>query len=158
RPRPVAELTVVVVLDHPGPRRMGPPEEGKPPRQAHRYTEGVLVRRRHVDEARVAGSPRTLVDVQALAVDTHRNDPRARGSERAPRSGVAGLLHPRAVAGIQQEAADKLEALLGAGHHEHLVSRAPGPPRRLDVAGNGLAQNPEAGRITVVELGRGDAS
>ena len=54
RPRAVAELAVVVVLDHPGARAARPAQQGQPPRQAHRHAQRILVRRRHVGEPRVA--------------------------------------------------------------------------------------------------------
>ena len=78
--------------------------------------------------------------------------------ERAPRAGIAGLLDPRAVAGIEQQPAHELEPLLRAGHDHDLIGLAARAPGSLHVVRDGLAQRGETRGIAVVELGRRDGA
>ena len=114
------------------------------------------MRRRHVHEAGIARAPGAHRDVQTLGIHRYRENARARSQERAARPGVARFFHPHPVARIEQHAADQLEALLSPGHDQDLVCFAARPAGRLDVMGDRFAQRAQAGRLAVVELGRGD--
>ena len=140
------------------PRRARPLEQRQPPRQAHRHAERKLVRRRDVDEARGARAPaRSAVDVEAVGVDRHGHDPRARGP--AARCARPGSPAPPSTRGHPGRAAGGRRARSPAARRPR---PGPGPAlaaraaRGLDVAGDRLAQDPEAGRVAVVELRRGD--
>ena len=100
------------------------------------------MRRRHVGHPRIAGAPHAGLDVQALRVDPHREDPGPRAHEGAPRPGIAGILHPRPIPRVEQQAADQVEALLGAGDHHDLVGVALRAPSGPDVGGDRLAKDP----------------
>jgi hypothetical protein len=81
---------------------------------------------------------------------------RAPAPSSALRPRVARLLHPDAIPGIEQHAADQLEALLGTSHDQDLVGAEAGAPRGLHVVSDRLAQGAQPRRLAVVELGRRD--
>ncbi len=157
-PGAVAELAVVVVLDHPGARAARPVKQGQPASQAHRDAQRILMRRRHVHEAGIARAPRAHRDVQALGIHRDGENARARSQESAARPGVARVFHPHPVTRIEQHPADQLEALLSPGHDQDLVCLAACSASRLDVIGDRFTQRAQTGRLAVVELGRGDRS
>ncbi len=84
------------------------------------------MRRRHVSEAGIARPPGTRLDREALGVHRDRDNARPRAEQRAAGPRVARLLHPDAIPRIEQHAADQLEALLGAGHDQHLLGAEAG--------------------------------
>ena len=87
----VAELAVVVVLDHPAAALGGVVEQGHAPRQRHHGTGGKLVRRRDLDHADAVPT-RQRLDPQTLGVHLDRQQARAVRLQCARREFVAGIL------------------------------------------------------------------
>ena len=117
------------------------------------------MRRRHVDEARLAAAAHPRLDVEALGVDAHRDDPGAGPDEGAAGARIAGILHPASVPRVEQQAADEIEALLGAGHDDDLVGLALRAPRAVWTwAAMASRSDAKAGRLAVVELRRRDGA
>jgi hypothetical protein len=114
------------------------------------------MRRRHVRQAGIARPPGARLDREALGIHRDRDNTHPRTEQRAARPRVARLLHPDAIARIEQQAADQLEALLGAGHDQHLLGAEAGAAGGLHVLGDGLAQRAKTRRLAVVELARRD--
>ena len=147
----VAELAVVVVLDHPGARPLRPREQREPARRAHDDAEGKLVRWGDVRESRARRRARARRDVHSLAVDGDGDHARARRDEGRARAHVPGILHPHGVPGLREHARDEIERLLRAAHDEHLLRGAARTARAGDVRSDRVAQRAVARRGGVAE-------
>ena len=154
RPAVVAELAVVVVLEHERAAALRPREEREPPRERQHAAGRELVRRRDEGEPRSGG--RALERARRRA--RRRRPARAGSRRRAPRrrereAGVVRLLERDAVARVDQHARDEVDRLLRA-----VARRGPAPARsatpraRAQVAGERRAQLGRAARRAVGEL------
>ena len=144
RPRPVAELAVVVVFDDPRAGGVRPFQQRQPARS------GSSARRAGTD---ATASRRPGVRRARARCRRRRRDPcssTARGrcgrpapAQRAARAGIARFLEPGLVAWIEQQMAHEFEAALSAGDDEDLIgvharaARAPAHARRSPLASRG---------------------
>ncbi len=79
------------------------------------------MRGRYVGHTSVGLAPRTGRDVEAFPVYRHGHEAGSGAGEGGPGAGVAGVLHPRGVARIQQHPGREIEGLLRARDHDHLL-------------------------------------
>ncbi len=162
RPDVVAQLTVVVVLEHPPALGAGAGHQGDPARGRQPPSEWVLVRGSAVDRGQVAGHG---VHHQPVVVHRERHHLDTGVRQRAHHPLVAGVLDPDA-APPRKDLRDLRNPRGGAGGGEHLpgrgresavaqqvvrhrraeggVARRLGPGVRCEVAGR--APSPPPGR------------
>ncbi|MNH08944.1 hypothetical protein D3C79_683840 [compost metagenome] len=88
--------------------------------------------------------------VETLLVHRHRMDAGAGTLQRGARTRVAGIFHPDAVAGIDEQLGRQQDALLGAGEDQDLIRLAHHPPRLHQIAADGGAKWSQALWIPVV--------
>ena len=151
RPAHVLEFAVEVVLHDERALGPGPFEELEPAGQRQRAAQRVLVRRGHVGETRPRATAASFPYVQAFAVGGNRDEARPGARQRGAHAGVPGVLHPGGVAGLEEQAGHEVQALLRAGHHEHLIRVGVDTPRRSHVRGDGFAQGTVTLDVAVAE-------
>jgi hypothetical protein len=117
----------------------------------------VLERRHEVEELRrVAGDELgERLGVDAVVVAVHRHEPGAREREALQRGEVGRVLDQDAVAGVEQDAGDEPERLLGPGRHEDLA-RARGQSPQRQALRQQLAQQRVALGRRVLQPAGGD--
>src|SRR5260370_8599822 len=81
----VAILAVIVVLDNPGSRALGPLKQLKTTGSAHRRSEWILVRWRNVSGTRLATPLDAKSYIQPILINGNRYQTASRRSEHVPR-------------------------------------------------------------------------
>lgn len=103
--------------------------------------------RRGVDEPRRRVIPQR---VEPLLIHRHRVHPGAGTLHGGAGPGVAGVLHPDGIAGIDQQLGRQQDPLLGAGKDQDLIRLAHHAARLHQIAADGAAQRLQPLRIPVV--------
>ncbi|MCY1399850.1 hypothetical protein D9M71_149180 [compost metagenome] len=96
-----------------------------------------------------------MPDIDPLFVDTQRHDLTTLGLERNSRRDMPRIFHPETVLRIEQQHAQQVEGLLGAGHDDHLIGSAIDATGIEDVLGNRLAQGQQSLQFAITEHGLG---
>lgn len=126
---------------------LGLGQQRHPPRQAHGHAERILVGGRGVDEPRRRVFP---LWVEPLFIHRHRVHPGAGTLHGGAGPGVAGILHPDGIAGIDQQLGRQQDPLLGAGEDQDLVRLAHHAARLHQIAADGAAQRLQPLRLPVI--------
>lgn len=116
----IAVLAVVIVLDDPGLRILGPREQLEAARHAHRIAQRRLVRGRDDRQLRIGRAAPAVGDAQAVRVDRDRDHALAGALQHLARRRKARLFHPRAIVSRQQRARDQRQARAMPGGDEDL--------------------------------------
>jgi hypothetical protein len=119
----VAVLTVVVILDDPAARTLGPGQQFQAPGQAHHHAGGVLMGRGDVGQAATAEAVQGSA-VDALAVHRHAMQLATRHRERMACCPIPRILDGNLIAGLHQQLCTKADCLLRATSDHYLLSRA----------------------------------
>jgi len=126
----VAELPVVIILDHQRASPPSPADQGRAAGRGQPRAERKLMGRRGVR----GGVARVQVGrVQALLVDWDRADDGARGLQRVPSFGIPGLLEGHRPPGQGRGGGQGAKPGGYAGHQDdvrRIRGHAPGPARR----------------------------
>ena len=152
----VAELGVVVVLDHHRARLGRPLEQRRPPPRRHRHPGGRLVRRRHQHRCqgrlgRGGGRERPeLLHAGTVPVNRQRHEPRPVGGEDRAVHGQSRVLDRHRAPG--QRRGDQPEGLgrPRADHDRLRVGRH--APHATQMPGQRAAQRGRTTRVRVAEL------
>jgi hypothetical protein len=138
----VAELAVVVVLQHPQAARPRRLQQLQAPRQRHHHAGRVLMRRTRDQQPRPA---RQLAGRQVQALVIEHGGMRAHAGRRQHRrkGPVAGTFHQRGVAPLCQHTGAQINRLVRARRDDDLLRLAHHRARQPQVAGDGLAQRQE---------------
>ena len=134
------ELSVVVVLDHPGAGLLGRVQQRESTLQAHDAAHRLLVRRGHKSEPELRAQPKTFVDPQAVGVHRHGNQISATGDQAVARADRARVLEPHLVARVEQGRANQMKSLLRAADDEQLLGIAADAAVRSQVPRQRTAQ------------------
>jgi hypothetical protein len=146
-----AVLGVVVVLDDPRPRGLGPRKQIVTPSEAHGHAERKLVRGRHVGRAGGGGGATSGGNLQTFGVDRYGHDARTGIAKGRHGPVIAGILDPDRIAWTRGRACDEAERLLRAGNDDHLLGAAQDAACFCEISGNGLSERPIATELTVLE-------
>src|SRR5581483_8265074 len=117
------------------------------PGEAHRHSQGELVRRRDVDQARHRPAIHALVQLKTFSVHRHRTDFRAHRAKRVCRPWIPGIFHPYRIAGIQQQMGGTVERLLHPGDDQHLLGGTLHPAGCVQISGHRLPERAIAERV-----------
>jgi hypothetical protein len=105
-----------------------------------------LVRGRDADELRPRRGLLSGAQRQSFTVHLDRHQFGAGRDQGTAQSGVAGILQPDTIAGIEQKAGHDRQRLANAGHDDDLLCRAIDAARRGEVVGDRRTQRRMAGR------------
>ena len=148
----IAELAVVIVLDHPGPGVPRPAEQGDPPFHGHRHTGRELVGWRDIGELRSRRAAPPLLDHRARRRRPAPRQLRAHGLEQPPCRGIARILDPDAVARLQQGLRAQPQPLLRAAGDQDAAGIAAQPRVAARCAASAGAQLLAAARVAIAEI------
>jgi hypothetical protein len=90
-----------------------------------------------------------IFDRQAILIYAERNQFGTHGSERSPRTWMAGIFHDRRIASIEQNTRSQVESLLRSGDNNHLPPIASNTPSGTQVVGNHVTKWCIAGRVSI---------
>ena len=147
-----AELGIGVVLHHPGAGARRPVEqsEAAADRQGTAHRGGV--RGGHEHQPRLGRDPHARRDVHAVDIRRHRHGHGAGGEQGAAAGDVAGVLHPGALAGIEQQVGGDAERLLRAGGDDDELRVGHQPAGGSEVERDRLAEGRQALRVRIAGL------
>jgi hypothetical protein len=145
----VAELGVVVVLQHPSaPRAQGGAALGR-----EHHAGRVLVRRR--DQHRLCSAAHQRIDVEPLRVDRHRHELHQRRERRAHEDAARLLDREPCHAAREERPAGDHQALGHARGHDDALRRRHDAAHAAEIRGQRAAQLGRAPRVAVAEAGVG---
>ena len=152
----VAELAVVVVLDHDAVRRPHPVEQARAPGRDERHPEWMLPVGRQRDRRRRACAVNQRVDLGAVGVDRHRLDREPGRGDDPPVERHARVLHrDRRRAARGERSRDEAQALREPGRDDDLRRRDAEAARPREVRGQLLAQLDASARVAEAERAAG---
>ena len=95
------ELTVVVILDNPGPLAISPVEKGKPALDGERHAQRILMRRCNEREPRVGRAPNRRSHVESAIIDSDAHELKLGLLQQIAREDISGILDPNLDAGLE---------------------------------------------------------
>jgi hypothetical protein len=146
----VAELGVVVVVDHVAAGSACPGDRGRAALGPQQGARGELMRR--TEHHRLGAGVREQVRLRAVLVHGERDDAQAGGGRYVAMPPVARVFHRdlRDALGVEH-AGDQREPVGEAGAHDHELRIGHGPARTREIGGERLAQLGPAAGIAVAE-------
>ncbi|MNF99392.1 hypothetical protein D3C84_822850 [compost metagenome] len=150
-PSAVAQFAVAIVFNDPALVGRGPFDQLQASAVAQGDAQRVLTRGGGEHQAGVGAVGDALLDIDALVVDTHRYDLAAVGLEGDARGDMAGIFHPYRVVGVEQQHAQQVEGLLGAGNDHHLLGTAVDAAGIEHIVGDGPTQILQALQLAIAE-------
>lgn len=119
----VAVLAIVIILDDPALRALGPGQQLQTTRQTHDYPCRVLMRGRDVGQPAIT-EPGQLAAVDALAIHGDPVQPRTGDGECMTRRAISRILNRHPVARLHQQLCTKADPLLRTTGDHYLLSGA----------------------------------
>ena len=130
------ELTVVVILDNPGPLAISPVEQGKPALDGERHAQRILMRGCNERERGVRRAANRRSNVEPAIIDSDAHEPKLGLLQQIAREDISGILDPNLGAGLEQGLNDQAKGPLEAGRDQNLISGTCDIPRNPQIARN----------------------
>ena len=95
------ELTVVVILDNPGPLAISPVEQGKPALDGERHAQRKLMRGCNKREPGVGRAANRRSNVEPAIIDSDAHESKLGLLQQITRGDISGVLDPNLDAGLE---------------------------------------------------------
>jgi hypothetical protein len=116
------ELTVVIILDNPGPLAISPVEQGKPALDGERHAQRILMRGCNEREPGVGRAANRRSNVEPAIIDSDAHESKLGLLQQIARGDISGILDPNLDAGLEQGLNDQAKGPLEAGRDQNLIS------------------------------------